>query len=180
MVNSDMTLKDSILNGNLAPVRNNFFNQTNRTEFDRTVTGGFVTLSDNSSLTSSKNQYSYGRANYGGCIALVGRAKANFSGDSFSRCEANLGAAIFGEDFSELEITKTTFKKNIAYGGIGEALYANKFADTVKVHKVHVSQEEHNAFFLNDGHDVDFDAVRVENFHMDWDRRNEDINYTLK
>ena len=73
-----------------------------------------------------------------------------------------MGGAIFARDFKKLEILNCTFTNNLAFGSIGENIYAEGFSEVVRIKDSNFSSYL-NSIYMNQGSDIDIDNVQLTN-----------------
>jgi hypothetical protein len=85
---------------------------------------------------------------------MIGLCEANFYKDKFESCAASVGGAIYAQDFASLNMTDVDFVKNIAYSGEGEAIYAERFSNTLFFDGIDITSSRHNSMTFKEGFDI--------------------------
>lgn len=80
----------------------------------------------------------------------------------FTKCAAIKGGAIFARDFKKLEIKNCTFTKNLAFGSIGENIYAEEFSEVVNITNSYFDSYL-NSIYMNQGNDINIENVKLTN-----------------
>ena len=120
------------------------------------LSGGILFVGSNSSVTSTNNAYRNGRAVVGGCVAFQGESKGKFERDTFTGCSAVQGGAIYGQGFTNITVSHSTFSSNYALSGQGENFFLQRFAGTVVLEhlKLEGLESAANSVHLEQGGDV--------------------------
>lgn len=143
--------------------------------------GGFVTLLANSSYTSALTTYKNARSQVGGCVAMIGLCEAKFKNDVFENCAASVGGAIYGQDFASLNMANVEFKMNKAYSGEGEAVYAERFSNTLTFNDIDITSYRHNSMTFKEGFDISLNRIDIKNpiSNMNWTDELSTIDFNL-
>jgi len=94
-----------------------FFTDPVNTDIGDNLEGAYLYVGADSNVESRHNVYAKSRASVGGCVALEASSSASFQDDAFTNCVATQGGAIFGSDFNELSIERSSFESNMAFSG---------------------------------------------------------------
>lgn len=73
--------------------------------------------------------------------------------DTFEKCHAGSGGAIYASEFQQLEIAHSKFRNNFAFDMIGENLFAEKFGGTLTIRETNFDNN-FNSVYINDGYDL--------------------------
>ena len=147
--------------GHLELNRNRFHSNRNKTYYydvindgvDASMQGGHLYIGTNSSVFSRDNLYMEARSFVGGCVAIVGFARASFYNDNFTRCAAEFGGAIYGSEFDSLSIVASSFSQNAVFGGKGENIFAERFYGTVVMERSNLTSFL-NSVYVEQGGDL--------------------------
>lgn len=143
--------------------------------------GGFLFVSSNSSVTSTRNIYRGGRAVVGGCVALMADAEGTFTDDQFIRCSAVQGGAIYGQGFSRVTVIRSNFTDNNASAGEGENLFLQRYSGVTVLKNLSLDSVR-NSIHLEHGADVDAEKLhltRRAHVHHDPNATDKEIRYQV-
>ena len=91
-----------------------------------------------------------------------------------------MGGAIFARDFKKLEIINCKFSDNLAYGSVGENIYADTFSEVVRI-KDSSFDSYLTSIYLNQGNDIDIDNVQLTNrSDIQSMLKDEQLNWTIR